>query len=179
MTHQLEDSRMPDGRPVEEQPHWRRDFPVDTDRDASVSRRDFAKFMVMTSGVFAVGQLWIGAQNFLRRRRGQPPVVAIAGVEDLPVGGTKVFHYPGEHDPAVLIRTGERTFLAYDQRCTHLACAVIPRLEHNDIYCPCHEGYFDLATGAPKAGPPRRPLPRITLEIRNGTVHATGVELRT
>jgi Rieske Fe-S protein len=103
----------------------------------------------------------------------------IAAVDDLSVGEVMSFHYPGEHDPCVLIRTDEQTFLAYDQRCTHLACAVIPRPEKGDIYCPCHEGFFDLNTGAPTAGPPRRPLPRIALEIRNGIVHATGVEART
>ena len=34
------------------------------------------------------------------------------------------------------------------------------------IRCPCHEGYFDLDTGRQIAGPPRRPLPRIMLEVR-------------
>ncbi len=179
MTHQLEDSKMPDGRPIEEQPRWRRDFPVDTDRDQSVSRRDFAKFMVLTSGAFVLGQVWIGAQNFVRRRRGLPPVTPIAKVDDIAVGETMTFHYPGEHDPAILVRTGQDSFVAYDQRCTHLACAVIPRPEKGDIYCPCHEGYFDLNTGVPTAGPPRRPLPRVALEIRNGVIHATGVEART
>lgn len=179
MTHPLEDSKMPDGRPLEEQPHWRRDFPVDTDRDQSVSRRDFARFMVLTSGVFVLGQVWIGAQNFFRRRRGQPPITPVAAVDDLAIGETKTFNYPGKHDSCLLVRTGENSFVAYDQRCTHLACAVIPRPERGDIYCPCHEGFFDLSTGAPTAGPPRRPLPRIALEIRDGVIHATGVEART
>jgi Rieske Fe-S protein len=34
-------------------------------------------------------------------------------------------------------------------------------------------------TGRPTAGPPRRPLPKITLDIRDGTIYATGVELST
>jgi hypothetical protein len=38
---------------------------------------------------------------------------------------------------------------------------------------------FEVNDGRPIAGPPRRPLPLVTLEIRNGTVYATGFELRT
>jgi Rieske Fe-S protein len=47
------------------------------------------------------------------------------------------------------------------------------------MYCPCHEGTFDLATGRPVAGPPRRPLPRVRLEVRGDEIFASGLELRT
>ena len=69
--------------------------------------------------------------------------------------------------------------VAYSQSCTHLSCAVVPRLQENCMHCPCHEGYFDLQSGRPIAGPPRRPLPRIALEVRQRFVYATGVERRT
>ena len=62
-------TKAPDGRPLEAQPAWRRDFPIDWPQDAYVERRDFVKFMVLTSAAFAIGQLWIGAQNWWRRRR--------------------------------------------------------------------------------------------------------------
>lgn len=51
----------PDGRPAAEQPRWRQDFPIDAAQDEYVARRDFTKFMVLTSLAFAVGQLWIVA----------------------------------------------------------------------------------------------------------------------
>ena len=175
----IESSKMPDGRPREEQPQWRQDFPVDTAQDEYVARRDFVKFLVLTSGAFVAGQFWIGAQNILRHRRGEPPIRAIAAVADVPVGGVISFRYPHEHDTCVLVRPGADTFLAYNQKCTHLACAVLPDVEQNTFVCPCHEGFFDMTTGRPTAGPPRRPLPRITLTIRDGTIYATGVELRT
>ena len=50
----------PDGRPPEVQPAWRRDFPIDWPQDQYVARRDFSKFMVLTSLAFFVGQVWIG-----------------------------------------------------------------------------------------------------------------------
>jgi len=55
----------------------------------------------------------------------------------------------------------------------------VPHVEENRIHCPCHQGYFDLASGRPIAGPPRRPLARILLEVRGGAIYATGVEWRT
>ena len=172
-------TRPPDGKSLHSQPHWRKDFPIDWPQDHYVARRDFAKFMVLTSLAFAIGQLWIGAQNVWRRRRGLPPTRKIASLSSLPVGTTQVFHYPDVHDDCILIRTAPDTLLAYSQKCTHLSCAVIPEIEKGVIRCPCHEGYFDLATGRNIAGPPPRPLPRITLSVRGNDIYATGVEWRT
>ena len=64
----------PDGRLDAEQPRWRDDFPIDLPQDEYVARRDFTKFMVLTSFAFAVGQLWIVAENFFRRRKEPLPV---------------------------------------------------------------------------------------------------------
>src|SRR5262249_26170221 len=149
----------PDGRPMETQPAWRTDFPIDWPQDHYVERREFMKFMALTSLAFTVGQFWIAAQNWWRqRRRSQPGLVRLTSVQDIPVGSTQTFAYPTEHDPCMLIRTDERTFIAYSQKCTHLSCAVLPLVKDSVIRCPCHEGLFDLASGRPIAGPPRRPL---------------------
>lgn len=169
----------PDGRPLELQPVWRQDFPIDRPEDRYVERREFMKFMVLTSLAFTAGQLWIAAQNWLRRRRGQPPMQRVAGLDSLEVGSAMLFNYPAETEPCILLRPSVETLVAYSQECTHLACAVIPQPESGTLHCPCHEGVFDARTGRPIAGPPRRPLPRITLEVRGSDVYATGVQLRT
>jgi Rieske Fe-S protein len=179
MTRDPDDlSLQPDGRPVELAPKWRRDFPIDLPRDQYVARRDFAKFMVLTSLAFAVGQVWIVAQNFARRRAGVLPIRAVARVAEVPLGGSRLFHYPGEEDHAILVRLAENRFVAYDQQCTHLLCPVVAQPEQGRLHCPCHNGNFDLETGRVLSGPPERPLPRITLEVRGDTVYATGVEVR-
>ncbi len=169
----------PDSRPLEAQPKWRQDFPIDWPQDHYVSRRDFTKFLVLTSFAFVVGQLWIVVKNYLRQRRGAPPIQQIATVEQIPIGGALTFNYPQPHDSCVLVRAGQNNFVAYSQKCTHLSCAVVPQPEKGRFYCPCHEGVFDLNNGSPLAGPPRRPLPRILLEVRGSTIYATGVELTT
>ena len=169
----------PDWRPAEAQPAWRNDFPIDWPQDHYVERRDFMKFMVLTSLAFTVGQFWIALQNWQRRLRGRPELMRLASVDQLPVGSTHVFAYPNQHDPCILIRSDERRFVAYSQKCTHLSCAVVPQLDAGVIRCPCHEGFFDLASGRPISGPPRRPLSFVHLEIRGDEIFATGIEERT
>ena len=165
----------PDGRPLDEQPRWRQDFPIDWPQDEYVSRRDLVKFMVLTSLAFATGQLWILGKTLIRRQE-TFPVLPVARVDDVAVGGHLVFRYPEESGPRLLIRTGETEFVAYDQQCTHLLCPVVPQIEDGMLHCPCHNGYFELESGRVVAGPPRRPLARVTLEIRDGVVYATGLE---
>ena len=167
----------PDWRPIDQQPAWRQDFPIDWPQDHYVERREFMKFMVLTSLALTVGQFWIAAQNWWRRSRGFERR-RIATLDELPVGGVLTFSYPEPHDDCVVIRTAERELLAYSQKCTHLSCAVRPLVDKGVIHCPCHEGYFDLASGRPIAGPPRRPLPVIHLELRGNEIYATGVEER-
>jgi len=164
----------PDGRPSTEQPRWRRDFPIGVDADEYVSRRDFTSFMVLISSAFACGQLWIVAQNAWRRRRGEPPLKEVARLSELPVGGALTFRYPTESDVCVLVRLDERRLVAFDQSCTHLSCPVIPRVSEQRFECPCHHGSFDLESGRPTAGPPRRPLTRIRIEVVGDKVMANG-----
>ena len=168
----------PDGRPMDEQPAWRTDFPIDWPQDHYVERRDFTKFMVLTSLAFTVGQFWIAAQSRIQRREVPGDLVRLASVQDVPVGTVLTFGYPTEHDPCILIRSDERTLVAYSQECTHLSCAVVPDVEDGVIRCPCHDGLFDLASGRPLAGPPRRPLSVIRLRIRGTDIFASGVEER-
>lgn len=172
--HTVPPDRQSDGQ----QPRWRRDFPIDWPQDHYVARRDFTKFLCLTSFAFVVGQCTIAFQNWRRKRRGEPPIVKIADRQQLAVGQALVFHYPDESEPCLLIRTDDASFVAFSQKCTHLACAVTPEFDAKQLLCPCHHGYFDMDTGRPLAGPPRRPLPRILVQIRRDGIYATGVERR-
>jgi nitrite reductase/ring-hydroxylating ferredoxin subunit len=168
----------PDGRPMRDQPAWRRDFPIDWPLDRDVERRDFVKFLTLTSFAFVAGQFWIAGQDWLRRRAAAPEARRIASTRDLAIGGSLVFAYPDVHDTNVLVRVSESEFVAFSQKCTHLSCAVIPRPDEGVFHCPCHEGVFDLRSGRVITGPPPRPLPRVLLDIRGDDIFATGVDAR-
>ena len=164
----------PNGGEMEAQPKWRQDFPIDWPRDEYRSRRDFTKLLGLTSLAFVAGQAWIVMLSASRRER-QFPMREIATIEAIPVGAAKLFHYPREIDPCLLVRLSPDEFVAFSQKCTHLSCPVIPQPKEGRFYCPCHAGAFDLRTGQPLAGPPRRPLTRVVLQMRDGKVFATGI----
>lgn len=168
----------PNHKPLSEQPHWRRDFPTDVPDDDHVARREFVKFLVLTSGAFAAGQCWIAAASALREKSPLPRK-QIATVAELETRRVVEFRYPDEDEPCLALSLAPGQYVAYGQKCSHLACAVVPQLERSELHCPCHNGYFEAAGGRPIAGPPRRPLPLVTLEVRDGVVYATGFELRT
>lgn len=169
----------PDGRPMDAQPKWRRDFPIDSDQDDFVSRRELVKFLVLTSGAFVAGQVWLLVRHLIGRPPLPPAAEAVAAVDDVPVGGALTFTYPSGSPPRLLVRTSASDFVAYDQQCTHLLCPVVAEVERGRFHCPCHNGNFDLETGRVLSGPPPRPLARIRLEVRRGVLYATGVEERT
>jgi nitrite reductase/ring-hydroxylating ferredoxin subunit len=173
-------SRAPDPHDELDPPAWREDFPIDWPKDELVARREFAKFLVLTSCAFVAGQGWIAAQQLVRGRRSAPVTeLKIADLDELPLGGAKTFNYPGQHDRCVLVRLPDGELVAFSQLCTHLSCAVIPDVDQGVFVCPCHDGYFDLRTGRNIAGPPPRPLPRVELRAAPDGVYAVGVHERT
>lgn len=156
-------------------PLWRDEFSVYAADERYVSRRQFAKFLTLTSVGMLAGQVWILAKSWLKP---EPtfPVVAIANAADVPVKGVKLFRYPTDHDTSILVRLDAETFVAYSQKCTHLSCAVFYAPERNRLECPCHEGYFAVDSGRVLQGPPPRPLPRILLRREGDTILAVGVD---
>lgn len=169
----------PDGRSPSEQPRWRQDFPIDWPQDEYLTRREFIKFLLLTSAAFSAGQIGLMIGGQLQKIAPALPTQVIARVDEIPVGGSLVFAYPEGSPARLLVRVDESTFVAYEQQCTHLLCPVIPAVDEGELHCPCHDGVFDLLSGRPLAGPPQRPLARVVLEIRNGDIVATGIEERT
>ena len=170
---------MPDGRPADEQPAWRRDFPIDWPEDQYVARRDFVKFLVLTSVAFVVGQAWIVVKSLLARSREPPAAAEVARLAEVPVGGVRTSSTTRAGARRLLVRLDERRWSPTTRSARTCSCPVVPRAGAGELDCPCHNGRFDLETGRPLAGPPRRPLPRVVLEVRGGLIFATGVEERT
>ncbi len=156
-------------------PLWQDEFPVFTADERYVNRRQFTKFLTLTSLAMFAGNLWILARSWLYREPAYPRV-PVAGLEEVPVGGVKIFTYPAAADPCILVRSAKYSYVAYSQKCTHLSCAVYYSEERSRLECPCHQGFFSVTDGAVLAGPPQRPLPRVVLEQEGGTLIAVRVE---
>lgn len=90
-----------------------------------------------------VGNLWILVRSWLYKQPAYPMRV-VAQVGDLPVGGVKIFYYPGPQDNCILVRPDPDTSVAYSQVCTHLSCAASYAPAQRRLECPCHEGYYPI-----------------------------------
>jgi Rieske Fe-S protein len=156
-------------------PLWKDEFSVHSADERYVTRRQFSKFLVLTSLAMFVGQLWILVKSWFAGKAAAPAHSVIANKTDLQVGEVKLFTYPTLEDHCILVRTAPEKYVAYSQKCTHLSCAVYYSKESNKLECPCHRGYFDVNDGRVLAGPPTRPLPRIELEARGDQLIAIGV----
>ncbi len=154
---------------------WRSDFPVTSRGEDDVTRREFVRYLVLASGAFAAGSVGVAAWTSVRHiDRGEPTPIVEA--DKVVVGEAHLFTFPTSDDPAILLRLPDDELRAYSQKCTHLGCVVYYAPDDDELVCPCHEGFFDASTGDVTAGPPERPLPRISVEVRDGTVWALEVE---
>jgi Rieske Fe-S protein len=162
--------------PVSEpKPRWQLEFPYRWDHDDAVTRRQLLRFAVYTSGALFAGTAAIAVLS-RTRAKGPGPRVAILRESELGEGEAHYFAYPDVEEQAVLVRLHGGELVAYSQRCPHLSCAVVYEADPQRFLCPCHEGVFDVPSGVPVAGPPRRRLERIRLEREGGIVYAVGVE---
>jgi Rieske Fe-S protein len=157
-------------------PKWRVDFPFTADGEDEVTRREFARYLVLASAAFAAGSAGVAVLTTLRPvNRGAPRAIVAASA--LPVGAAFLFRYPTQFDPAIVVRVAGGELRAFSQKCTHLGCVVTWNPATDQMLCPCHEGVFDARSGLVVAGPPQRPLGRIEVEERpDGRVWALGRE---
>ncbi|NMD71987.1 Rieske (2Fe-2S) protein [Bacillus sp. DNRA2] len=152
---------------------------INRNNERKLDRRGFMKTLVGAAGVFAVSSLpWgaIAAKELTGLSEKEYQHKKITDVNEIAIGDAVDFKFPGEHDDAILIRLSEDKYVAYQNACTHLRCPVFWVKEEGEMVCPCHHGKFDVNTGSPTAGPPRRPLPEILVKVEKGAVYAVKVK---
>jgi Rieske Fe-S protein len=156
-------------------PIWAEEFSVHSGEDAYVQRRQFTKFLVLTSAGMLAGNGWIWLKAIMAAERAAWPRTTIARASEVAPGSVRMFTYPQPIDPCILVRRTNGDFVAFSQKCTHLSCAVYYSAENDRLECPCHEGYFSAETGRVLQGPPPRPLPMIRLERQGDDLVAVGL----
>lgn len=158
-------------------PAWAEEFSVHAGEDAYVQRRQFTKFLVLTSLGMVAGNAWIWLKAVSGEEPHEWPRVVIARASGIAPGTVRLFTYPTAADPCILVRRPGGEFAAFSQKCTHLSCAVYYSAERDRLECPCHEGYFSAANGRVLQGPPPRPLPQVALEQEGDDLVAVGLDL--
>ena len=152
---------------MSEPAHWKTEFPIRQTDEHDVSRRQFAKVAGCSAAAVCAG--WLVKDKILQLPKATEAKL-VGRIDEVPIGGYKLFAYPTEHHSAILVRLSESEFAAYSQSCTHLTCPVHYQHKRRRFYCPCHEGFFSAEDGRVLAGPPPKPLPRYSVEVRDGEI---------
>src|SRR5262249_2962216 len=139
--------------------------------DAYVTRREFTKFLGLTSVAFFLGTAMATGRKLWRKFVwNQTSPARVIATNEIPVGGYTLFRYPTSDDPCILLRLEQDRFVAYNQQCTHLSCPVMFNSASRQLECPCHKGFFNAEDGRVVAGPAKRGLAALTVSIREGGV---------
>ncbi len=93
--------------------------------------------------------------------------VVAAKAGELALNSSKIFKFGDK--PGILINTLNGELLAFNAVCTHLNCTVQYDPQAKYIWCPCHNGHFDLK-GSVISGPPPRPLEEYKVNIRGDEI---------
>src|SRR5687767_14144662 len=106
------------------EPHWQKDFPIERTASTAVSRRDFARYLCLVSGGLAAGSGLVALNAELAPPKDVTGEYPVCTKNDVPVGGTYAFVLAGSAIPYILIHLENGEWRAYEQKCTHLSCAV-------------------------------------------------------
>src|SRR5574337_2007976 len=116
-------------------------------------------------GIFLGGGLLASLGSFIYPvlRYLIPPAIAELGgdeivaakIADLRPNSAKIFRFGNR--PGLLIMNSDGTYQALSATCTHLGCTVQYRKDLREVWCACHNGFYDL-NGRNVSGPPPRPL---------------------
>jgi Rieske Fe-S protein len=132
-----------------------------------VTRRKFCNKLLLTTGVVLATPAVVKTAATQHSMVAYPPK-KIDGAETLLPGSSLYFDYPTRNDPAVLLRTSDGEYKAYNRRCSHAGCSVEFDAPRRCLSCPCHKGAYDARMGTVMYGPPRRSLDEIVLQMRAG-----------
>lgn len=159
-------------------PNWKRDFPIRQEEATHISRREFAKFLGILSGSLALGNGAVVVKSIAFPGNDPEGEYFVCNESEVAVGQMKQFvlEHAVREIPYILIHLDKGEWRSFEQKCTHLSCAVRYRADIDQIECPCHHGYFDSRTGAPLQGPPPRALPELAVRVRDGKVYVAAKE---
>lgn len=146
-------------------------------KEPETSRRRFIDIMLGT-GFF----MWIGSLFYPITKYLIPPKVTVVYVnsveagtlEEFPPGSWKIIRFGRK--PVLVFRQRSGEFGALAATCTHLDCTVQFKTDTEQIWCACHNGFYDIH-GKNISGPPPKPLTTYNIILKDDKVIVKTEEL--
>jgi cytochrome b6-f complex iron-sulfur subunit len=140
--------------------------------DRPFGRRRFVRLLMSFSVVSSIAMVVTPVVGFLIPSKTSSAAAGgkvLAGTLDtLPAGAGVVVSVGSK--PAIVVNTAAGV-KAYSAICTHLGCIVMWDATAANIVCPCHDGRFNVATGAVMSGPPPAPLAPLTTAVEGNDIY--------
>jgi menaquinol-cytochrome c reductase iron-sulfur subunit len=156
-----------------------------------VGRRGFLIGLGVTLNVIGAALIGVPLLGYLAgalRRKSYQAWLPLGGLEDFPVGQTRLATYenpftvPWDGEtakiPCWVRRTGEQTFQVFAINCAHLGCPVRWFPESSLFMCPCHGGVY-YEDGSVASGPPPRGLFEYAYQVRGDKLWVQGGQMPT
>jgi len=141
------------------------------------SRKKFLD-LFLGAGIFA----WLGTMLYPITKFLIPPkaaAIVVNSVEagelsEFPPNSSKIIRF-GRY-PVIVVRKKNGDFTALSATCTHLDCTVQYKSDTEQIWCACHNGFYDLQ-GKNMSGPPPKPLTAYSVAVARDKVIVSRKEL--
>jgi Rieske Fe-S protein len=88
--------------------------------------------------------------------------ITVGAIQDFPISTSKIMRFGRK--PILVLRKKNGDFRAFSATCTHLDCNVQFKSDTEQIWCACHNGFYNLE-GKNIAGPPPKPLAQYSVNI--------------
>ncbi len=140
-------------------------------------RRTFLNTILKTGFVAWIVSVLYPVARFLI-----PPKAAEMNVNSIDVGLVSEFQKNSSQivrfgrKPIIVIRKMNGDFNALEATCTHLDCNVQYKTDTEQIWCACHNGFYDIE-GKNISGPPPKPLAQFKVDIARDKIIVSKMDL--
>ncbi len=129
--------------------------------DSKTSRRHFLDLLL---GASALGWLVSVAYPVVRYLKPLPQTgptgpTRLTRDESVKLEQNRFVIVPVSGQRVIVLQAPDQQLFAFSAKCTHEGCTVTYLPGQSVIWCPCHDGRFDL-NGRVLSGPPPQPLPK-------------------
>jgi Rieske Fe-S protein len=143
---------------------------MDARPERGIERRRLLDVLLSVTGLGFLGAVVYPVVRYLTPPQVSEAVassVVAARVNDVKPNAGKIFRFGSR--PGIVVRLPSGEWRAFSAVCTHLQCTVQYRSDLEQIWCPCHNGHFDL-TGRNVSGPPPAPLEAYDVVVKGEDV---------